>query len=132
MRSMPVTGLLLCGLLFAIGALPARAAGDTIRDMEKKGWTLSFHDEFDGAKLESNGGSYKGPDFSADFHIFAVDWQPNEIVWYVDGTERFRSNKGIPAMPMYVIANLAVGGDWPGNPDATTRFPGYMDIDYIR
>jgi beta-glucanase (GH16 family) len=33
---------------------------------------------------------------------------------------------------MYIIANLAVGGDWPGNPDATTRFPGSMDIDYIR
>jgi beta-glucanase (GH16 family) len=33
---------------------------------------------------------------------------------------------------MYLIANLAVGGDWPGNPDASTRFPGFMDIDYIR
>jgi beta-glucanase (GH16 family) len=33
---------------------------------------------------------------------------------------------------MYLLANLAVGGDWPGNPDASTVFPGYMDIDYIR
>jgi beta-glucanase (GH16 family) len=33
---------------------------------------------------------------------------------------------------MYVIANLAVGGDWTGNPDATTVFPGVMEIDYIR
>jgi beta-glucanase (GH16 family) len=33
---------------------------------------------------------------------------------------------------MYVIANLAIGGDWPGNPDAATKFPGTMEIDYIR
>src|SRR5690242_15236708 len=80
-------------------------------------------------KHESVGDSYKGPDFSADYHTFAVDWEPNEIVWYVDGVERFRSKQGVPAMPMYIIANLAVGGDWPGNPDATTKFPGNMDID---
>ncbi len=50
----------------------------------------------------------------------------------MDGVERHRSTAGIPSEPMYIIANLAVGGDWPGNPDATTRFPGFMEIDYIR
>ena len=72
------------------------------------------------------------PDFSADFYTFAVDWEPGSIVWYVDGVERALTTKGVPDEPMYLIANLAVGGDWPGNPDATTVFPGYMDIDYIR
>jgi beta-glucanase (GH16 family) len=33
---------------------------------------------------------------------------------------------------MYVIANLAVGGDWPGHPDRATWFPAELDIDYIR
>ena len=77
-------------------------------------------------------GSFRGPDFAADFHIFAAEWTPKEVIWYVDGVERHRSSRGVPSEPMYLIANLAVGGDWPGNPDATTPFPGFMDIDYIR
>ena len=54
------------------------------------------------------------------------------VVWYVDGVEQARTSKGVPSEPMYIIANLAVGGDWPGKPDQTTQFPGYMDIEYIR
>jgi beta-glucanase (GH16 family) len=76
--------------------------------------------------------SFTGPDLCADFHLFAVEWKPGEVIWYVDGVERARSSAGVPAEPMYIIANLAIGGDWPGNPDATTRFPGIMEIDYIR
>lgn len=83
-------------------------------------------------KHQGKGFSYTGPDFSADFHTFAVEWKQGECIWYVDGVERARSTEGVPAEPMYVIANLAVGGDWPGNPDATTPFPGFMDVDYIR
>ncbi len=80
----------------------------------------------------SNQGAYVGPDFSAGYHTFGVQWQPGTLVWYVDGVERFRSTSGVPSEPMYLLANLAVGGDWPGSPDASTVFPGYMNIDYIR
>jgi len=83
----------------------------------------------------SYSGSYTGPDFTKDFHTFAVEWNPQEVIWYVDGLERFRCNKidfNIPAGELYVLANLAVGGDWPGPPDASTQFPSYYDIDYIR
>jgi beta-glucanase (GH16 family) len=83
-------------------------------------------------KHQHQTGSFKGPDFSKDFHVFAAEWTPEEVIWSVDGVERHRSTRGVPSEPMYVIANLAVGGDWPGNPDETTPFPGYMDIDYIR
>lgn len=83
-------------------------------------------------KHTSKTGHFTGPDFSQDFHTFAVEWTPKECIWYVDGVERHRSSEGIPHEPMYVIANLAVGGNWPGNPDATTPFPGIMKIDYIR
>jgi beta-glucanase (GH16 family) len=81
---------------------------------------------------QSDGHRWKGPDFSAGFHTFAVDWEPGKVIWYVDGIERARTDKGVPDGPMYVIANLAIGGDWPGAPDADTRFPGFMDIDYVR
>lgn len=72
------------------------------------------------------------PDFSDDFHIFGLLWEKDKLVWYIDNVERFRTDKGIPQEPMYIIANLAVGGSWGGYPDKTTSFPGYMDIDYIR
>jgi hypothetical protein len=80
---------------------------------------------------QSNQGVYVGPDFSQAFHTFAVEWQPSQIIWYIDGVERFRSNQGVPSEPMNLIINLAVGGAWPGNPDASTVFPAYLDIDYV-
>jgi beta-glucanase (GH16 family) len=79
----------------------------------------------------SVGGSYTGPDFTQNFHTFGVYWRPNLIVWYVDGIERFKTTSNVPQVPMYIIANLAVGGTWPGYPDATTVFPSTMQIDYI-
>ncbi|MDX1933620.1 MAG: glycoside hydrolase family 16 protein [Capsulimonadales bacterium] len=75
---------------------------------------------------------FDGPDFSKNFHVFAAHWKPDEILWYVDGRERARTGRQVPQVPMYVIANLAVGGDWPGMPDDTTPFPGTMEVDYIR
>ncbi len=73
------------------------------------------------------------PDLTADFHVYSVEWQKDEVRWYFDGVEVAR--KPTPAdmhKPMYVLANLAVGGDWPGNPDASTPFPGVFAIDWIR
>ncbi len=71
-------------------------------------------------------------DFTGAYHVFAIEWNPLQILWYVDGSLVFFSTQGVPATPMYVIADLAVGGTWPGSPDGTTVFPGEFDIDYIR
>lgn len=73
-----------------------------------------------------------GPDFTADFHTFAVDWRPDRVVWYVDGIERHRWQGDADFGPMYVILNLAVGGEWDGKPDADTPFPSAMEVDYVR
>jgi beta-glucanase (GH16 family) len=83
-------------------------------------------------KHQSHGGSWSGPDFSAGFHEFAVEWSPQRIVWFVDGAERFRSERSIPKGKMYLLLNLAVGGDWPGAPDAQTTFPAALEVDYVR
>jgi len=67
------------------------------------------------------------------FHVFAVSWGPHQLIWYIDGSEVAR--QPTPAdmhKPMYMLANLAVGGNWPGAPDATTHFPAVLMIDYIR
>jgi len=82
---------------------------------------------------KSDGSSWVGPDFSADFHVFGLEWTPDAIIWTIDGVERKRhTGEGVPQVPMYVILNLAIGGMWPGAPDATTPFPGLYQIDYVR
>ena len=74
-------------------------------------------------------------DWTTDFHTFGMAWSPTEIVWYVDGEETKRitdSEYLIPNQAMHLLANLAVGGNWPGEPDETTPFPATFEIDYIR
>ena len=95
---------------------------------------LNYHYVRADGRRGDGGFDWIGPDFSAGWHTFAVDWQPNIIIWYVDGIERWRFTeaKHISSEPMYLIANLAVGGDWPGAPDASTPFPSYFEVDYIR
>ncbi len=85
-----------------------------------------------GRVSDQENADYRGPDFSQGFHTFAVRWEPNVIIWYVDGTEVFRVTDHVPQESMDVMVNLAVGGEWPGNPDASTVFPAYMDVDYVR
>src|SRR5437868_4034540 len=81
-----------------------------------------------------------GKKFSDDFHKFAVEWEPNVMRFYVDGNlYQTRTPADLPAgtswvfdHPFFIILNVAVGGGWPGNPDATTVFPQQMQVDYVR
>jgi len=83
---------------------------------------------------QSPGTAWTGPDFSADWHTFGVDWQPDAIVWFVDGIERgrFSDASAITAEPQYLLLNLAVGGNWPGSPNPSTSFPSDYLVDYVR
>ncbi|WP_082507779.1 family 16 glycosylhydrolase [Methylobacterium sp. Leaf113] len=84
-----------------------------------------------GSLVETSIGSTVA-DMTKGFHTYGVDWQKDTIRWYFDGLEV--ASIATPAdlhKPMYMVANLAVGGTWPGNPDATTTFPSKMQIDYI-
>jgi beta-glucanase (GH16 family) len=81
----------------------------------------------------ATGGYFKVADLSVGFHTFGLNWGPDFISWYVDGVELLKA----PTPPdmhqaMFMIANLAVGGFWPGMVDATTPFPSSFQIDYIR
>jgi len=78
------------------------------------------------------GFAYVGPDYSADFHTFAVEWEPNRVAWYIDGQRRYFTPLDSPDTPFFIILNTAVGGILPGNPDDTTEFPVYYYIDYVR
>jgi beta-glucanase (GH16 family) len=92
-----------------------------------------------------------------EWHVYAVEWDPGAIRWFVDGTKfaeqtfwwsssRIADGKGVPPMkegdlnpwpapfdqPFHIVMNLAVGGRFLGNPDATTPFPAEMLVDYVR
>lgn len=72
-------------------------------------------------------------DYSTGFHTYGVEWSPTEITYFVDGQQTIQmANPFKDGSPMYMIANLAVGGSWGGNADSATPFPATMQIDYIR
>lgn len=77
--------------------------------------------------------------FSDGFHVFAIEWEPKEIRFYVDGIlyETQKASSLPPGKhwvfdhPFYIVLNLAVGGYWPGDPEVATRFPATMLVDYV-
>jgi beta-glucanase (GH16 family) len=87
---------------------------------------------FDGRKMTSSGTLRTSTDFTKDFHTYVLEWEPDSIRWYIDGELIHVCTEGIPHSPHYLIINTAIGGSWPGNPDSTTVFPQYHDIDYVR
>lgn len=67
------------------------------------------------------------------WHVFGIDWEPGRLTWMVDDRVLFRvAGSGVPRVPMYILADLAVGGEEPGPPDAATPFPSSMQIDWLR
>jgi beta-glucanase (GH16 family) len=98
------------------------------------------------APAYNGGGGYGSPytisgDFAAAFHTYAADWDQTHMTFYVDGTAFFTVDKAnleatrgpwVYDHPFFIILNNAVGGDWPGPPDATSVFPQKMLVDYVR
>jgi beta-glucanase (GH16 family) len=81
-----------------------------------------------------------GQNFADDFHLYAVEWSPDTVRFYVDAnlyatfgqSDWPAGGKWVFDHPFFIILNLAVGGDWPGPPDASTKFPQSMLVDYVR
>ncbi|MFM6935157.1 MAG: family 16 glycosylhydrolase [Flavobacteriales bacterium] len=75
--------------------------------------------------------------FSDEFHVFSIIWNQNSITWLVDDVP-YNTLNTTPAglsefqEKFFLIFNVAVGGNWPGNPDGTTVFPQTMYVDYVR
>lgn len=69
------------------------------------------------------------------FHVYGFNWTATDLYWYVDGvmTEHYVVDAAAGANdPFWLNLSLQVGGDWPGDPDASTPFPSHMDVDYVR
>jgi beta-glucanase (GH16 family) len=73
-------------------------------------------------------------DFADGFHTVGMRWDKDKIEWFYDGqrVKRFVGTDQIPHMQMFLLANLAVGGEWPGNANSTTQFPADYQIDWVR
>jgi beta-glucanase (GH16 family) len=112
-----------------------------------------------GSEPTMNHGSAHGPGYSAgaaftrtttlpagqrfpdDFHEFAIEWTDASVRWYVDGTLystmtpadlQARNVMWVFNGPMYLLLNVAIGGNFDGNPTAATTFPNKMIVDYVR
>lgn len=77
--------------------------------------------------------------FNDGFHVFSIEWQQNSIKWLVDGnvySSYTNADFGTNNYPFnenfFLIMNLAVGGNWPGSPNASTYFPQWLIVDYVR
>lgn len=85
---------------------------------------------------QSTGSSYTLPSpqrFDTSFHIFSMEWDSAGMRWSVDGARYFTAAHGGPFdQRFHLLLNVAVGGNWPGNPDGTTSFPQTMQVDYVR
>lgn len=76
--------------------------------------------------------SYVGPDYTADYHTFSVEWTPGQLQWLIDGAVRKTVTHDVPTRAMYLRINTSIGGDWPGNPTRHTVLPQYLDVEYVR
>ena len=85
------------------------------------------------------GASINVSNSSTQFHTYAVEWEENEIRWYVDGVHySTKTPADLNPKPwpfdqrFHLLLNLAIGGNWPGSPDGSTVFPQHYEIDYVR
>ncbi|MAT54007.1 MAG: glycosyl hydrolase family 16 [Saprospirales bacterium] len=98
------------------------------------------HWNLDGEGHHYVSGNYDLPAsrFADQFHVFSLLWDDQGLTWLVDDQPYHRLTKEDFGSqnpfnnPFYLIMNIAVGGNWPGNPDETTTFPQQMVVDYVR
>ena len=120
------------------------------QDPKKVFGTVHYGDPYPNNKYQGRDFLLYGDEtFADDFHVFAVEWEPGEIRWYVDDVlystktaADIEADGAVwpfdpdPSNPepnlMHLLLNVAVGGNLPGSPDATTPFPNQVEIDWVR
>jgi len=130
-NDIPTAGWPACGeidIMELVGHEPATTHG-----------TAHWGQNFENHKFQGESYKLDGGDFSDNFHVFSIAWYQNVIYWYVDDVLFYEiTSKDMQGQPypfndkFFLLFNVAVGGNWPGNPDETTTFPQQMIVDYVR
>lgn len=101
----------------------------------------TLHAAWPWAPKDGMGGIAESPTpLSAGFHVYGVEWAPERISFLLDGAVyKTITPADLPSgaawpfdHPFFLLLNLAVGGDWPGSPNASTQFPAHMLVDWVR
>lgn len=128
------------GLWPAIWLLPASEESvpeiDMLEILGHDAGTLRMHLHPKDRSVASIGKKYQLPDgytLGGGWHTVALDWSPGKLVYLLDGRRVWQLvNRVVPDEPMYLVMNLAVGGNYPGPPNAETKFPATLSIDHVR
>ena len=100
----------------------------------------TLHADWPWAPKDGLGGRAESPKpLSAGFHVYGVEWAPKRISFLLDGAiYQTITPADLPPgapwpfdHPFFLLLNLAVGGDWPGAPNASTQFPALMLVDWV-
>jgi beta-glucanase (GH16 family) len=131
--------------IFTTAPWPQSGEIDIMENIGKVGEQSKVYGTIHGPGYSGGSGIGRSYDVSPtiladDFHTFRVDWEPTQVRWYLDGYNYFTAtssmvvptNTWVFDHPFFFILNIAVGGGWPGNPDATTMLPQTMKVDYVR
>lgn len=94
-------------------------------------WEENGHAQYGDSKSLTSG------KFADEFHVFSIIWNQTSIKWLVDNVQYNQITTSSADMSefqekFFLILNIAVGGNWPGNPDGSTTFPQSMYVDYVR
>jgi len=123
---------------------PACGEIDIMENIGKEPGTVhgSLHGPSNATKTMDLTSAFTLPDgkkLADDFHIYALEWEPETIRFYLDSynyatftKSQWTAGPWVFNHPFFIILNVAVGGDWPGPPDSSTVFPQQMLVDYVR
>ena len=104
---------------------------------EKNHGTLLYGGQWPREQSSSETYSLASGDFIREFHTFSLEWESDQIRWFVDNVlSDWFSENGAGSTPsdrkFHLLLNLAIGGRFPGPPDLMTSFPAQMVVDYVR
>lgn len=126
------------GLWSAFWLLPANRSDlpelDAMEILGQSPGVVRMHIHYRGrAGHEAEQGSSWTERSPRGWHRFGIDWRAGRLEWLIDGVVRWRvTGSAVPGVPMYLVADLAVGGATAGAPTARTRFPSALRIDWAR
>lgn len=91
-----------------------------------------LHTRLPDGTIMSPGRATPGPRFQSGWNTFSLQWEPNWLQWRINGHPVLTLTHHVPHQPMYLVINLAIGGQWPGPPNESTPWPAVFKLRHIQ